>query len=353
MKATRAVAGLVCMCLLAASITSSEALAAPSSETSITPGPQLREATRRALELEQLIEDHRAERIAIEERIAVTNLRIVAQQDVLAEARGALVAAQEAYRTRMVSMYKSRITNPVNILFTSQSMSDFYSRVLMLSRIAQRDRRAYLDAVVAAADAEFQAAYLDDLKAQDVALRQLQRIAADETSAILTEQRALVARLTEEALKELESKRAVIARTREQWRDSSVPLDDVVQFLPATVEPHTGVTYLASEHQPRRYRSLGRTTTAYCSWYGNEFHGRLTACGQVYNQNDFTCASRTLPFGTRLALTRGDRRIIVVVTDRGPFIAGRDLDLSRAAAQALGFSGLATVEVEFVEAIAE
>jgi rare lipoprotein A (peptidoglycan hydrolase) len=353
MTGTRAVAALLSACLLGASLMSSGALAAPSPETSITPGPALSEATRRALELEQMIEDHRAERIAIEERIAVTNLRIVAQQEILAEARSALVAAQDAYRTRMVGMYKSRVANPVNILFSSQSMSDFYSRILMLTRIAQRDRRAYLDAVVAAAEAEFQAAYLDDLKAQDVALRQLQRIALDEFDAALTEQRTLVARLTEEALQELAAKRAVIAQTRQEWRDSSVPLDDVVEFVPVTVEPYEGVTYLASEHQPRRYRTLGQTGTAYCSWYGNEFHGRLTACGQVYNQNDLTCASRTLPFGTRLALTRGDRRIIVVVTDRGPFIAGRDLDLSRAAAQALGFSGLATVHVEFVEAIVD
>jgi rare lipoprotein A (peptidoglycan hydrolase) len=353
MTGIRAVAALLSACLLGASLMSSGALAAPSPETSITPGPELSEATRRALELEQMIEDQRAERIAIEERIAVTNLRIVAQQEILAEARSALVAAQDAYRTRMVGMYKSRVANPVNILFSSQSMSDFYSRILMLTRIAQRDRRAYLDAVVAAAEAEFQAAYLDDLKAQDVALRQLQRIALDEFDAALTEQRTLVARLTEEALQQLAAKRAVIAQTRQEWRDSSVPLDDVVEFVPVSVEPYEGVTYLASEHQPRRYRTLGQTGTAYCSWYGNEFHGRLTACGQVYNQNDLTCASRTLPFGTRLALTRGDRRIIVVVTDRGPFIAGRDLDLSRAAAQALGFSGLATVEVEFVEAIVD
>ncbi|MBE0416258.1 MAG: septal ring lytic transglycosylase RlpA family protein [Coriobacteriia bacterium] len=353
MRRTRVVAAVLSACLLSASLAPAIALATPSSGAANAPGPTLDEATRRALELEQLIEDSRGERIAIEERIAVTNLRIVAQQEVLAEARRALLMAQEAYRTRMVGMYKSRIADPFSVLLTSESMSDFYSRILMLTRIAQRDRRAYLDATVAAAEAEFQAAYLDDLKAQDVALRQLQRIALQELDAALNEQRTLVARLTEESLRELAAKRAVIARTRQEWRDTSVPLDDDVKQVLAVVEPYLGVAYLASEYHPRRYRSLGQTGTAVCSWYGNEFHGRLTACGQVYNQNDFTCASRTLPFGTRLALTRGERRIVVVVTDRGPFIAGRDLDLSRAAAQALGFSGLATVEVEFVEALTD
>jgi rare lipoprotein A len=62
-----------------------------------------------------------------------------------------------------------------------------------------------------------------------------------------------------------------------------------------------------------------------------------------------TCASRTLPFGTWLALTRGGNRVIVVVTDRGPFIDGRDLDLSRRAARELGFSGVEPVHVEFVQ----
>lgn len=351
MRRTRLVAALLTACLLFGVLAPAALPGAPPVGPTAASSPPLDEAKERALELEQLIEENRGERVSIEERIAVTNLRIVAQQEVLAEARSALLEAQHSYRVRMVDMYKSRIADPFSILFTAESMSDLYSRIIMLTRIAQRDRRAYLDAVVAAAEAEFQAAYLDDLKAQDVALRELQRNSLAELDAALDEQRVLVERLTEESLRELEVRRTIIAQTRKEWLESSVPLDAEIRLVPAVVEPHHGVVYLASEHHPRSYRSLARTETALCSWYGNEFHGRLTASGQVYNQNDFTCASRTLPFGTRLALTRGERRIIVVVTDRGPFIAGRDLDLSRAAAQALGFSGLATVDVEYVEAI--
>jgi rare lipoprotein A len=102
---------------------------------------------------------------------------------------------------------------------------------------------------------------------------------------------------------------------------------------------------------PREYRSTGERYSAVCSWYGPGFNGRNTASGQVFNQDDLTCASRTLPFGTVLALTRGSRRVIVYVNDRGPYIAGRDLDLSKAAAAALGFSGVATVQVEVVTAV--
>jgi len=79
--------------------------------------------------------------------------------------------------------------------------------------------------------------------------------------------------------------------------------------------------------------------------------GTFNPLSILLSSETLTCASRTLPFGTVLALTRGSRRVIVYVNDRGPYIAGRDLDLSKAAAAALGFSGVATVQVEVVTAV--
>ncbi len=348
MSRSPTIALLIAALLLPGAVSAGGAIARPATETA---SPALDEATQRALDLEQAIEDHRSESIALEERIAVTNMRILVQQDVLADARRELQEANHTYRSRIVSMYKSRVNDPITILLTADTMSDFYTRLLMLSRIAQRDRHVLESAAIAAAEAEFQANYLDDLKAQDIALRQILRQTRGELDRALDEQQALVARLTEESQRVLQVRRDAHTKTRAEWLAASVPLDDPVAKVPGVVEPYTDRVYLVSEYHPRRYRSLGITEYAFCSWYGNEFHGRMTACGQIYNQNDFTTASRTLPFGTRLALTRGDRRIVVVVTDRGPFIAGRDLDLSRAAAEALGFSGLATVHVEYVEAI--
>jgi rare lipoprotein A len=114
------------------------------------------------------------------------------------------------------------------------------------------------------------------------------------------------------------------------------------------VEPYSDRRYLVSAYMPRRYRTTGETFIAVCSWYGPGFNGRGTASGQVFNEDDYTCASRTLPFGTLLALSYGERRIIVYVNDRGPFVAGRDLDLSKAAAQALGFGGVEAVHAEVI-----
>jgi rare lipoprotein A len=91
----------------------------------------------------------------------------------------------------------------------------------------------------------------------------------------------------------------------------------------------------------------GRSFAGMASFYGNE-SGSKTASGQRFNQNALTCAHRSLPFGTRLRVTHGDRSVVVTVNDRGPFVRGRVLDLSTAAARAVGItsSGVGRVVAE-------
>jgi len=90
--------------------------------------------------------------------------------------------------------------------------------------------------------------------------------------------------------------------------------------------------------------------TMVASWYGEPFHGRVTASGTVFDKNAFTAAHRTLPFGTVLRLTNpaNGRSVLVTVTDRGPFVLGRALDVSEAAARELGMiaAGTATLRAE-------
>ena len=74
------------------------------------------------------------------------------------------------------------------------------------------------------------------------------------------------------------------------------------------------------------------------SFYGNE-SGSKTASGQRFNQNAMTAAHKTLPFGTKLRVTHRGQSVIVTVNDRGPFIRGRVLDLSKGAARAIGLTG--------------
>jgi rare lipoprotein A len=91
----------------------------------------------------------------------------------------------------------------------------------------------------------------------------------------------------------------------------------------------------------------GHTFSGVASFYGNE-SGSKTASGERFNENAMTCAHRSLPFGTKLRVTHGGRSVVVTVNDRGPFVHGRVLDLSTAAARALGIDGLGTVTAEVV-----
>jgi rare lipoprotein A len=89
------------------------------------------------------------------------------------------------------------------------------------------------------------------------------------------------------------------------------------------------------------------------SWYGPGFHGKATASGTIYDQNEFTAAHQTLPLGTRALVTNMEnaRTVEVTINDRGPFAKERILDLSYAAAQAIGIigPGTALVRIDVIE----
>ena len=94
---------------------------------------------------------------------------------------------------------------------------------------------------------------------------------------------------------------------------------------------------------------IARSFSGEASWYGPGFHGRLTANGERYNQNAMTAAHRSLRFGTRVKVTNlnNGRSVILRINDRGPYVKGRVIDVSAAAARSLGMikTGVAPVRV--------
>jgi len=86
------------------------------------------------------------------------------------------------------------------------------------------------------------------------------------------------------------------------------------------------------------------------SWYGPGFAGKPTASGERFVPCKRTAAHRTLPFGARVRVTnlRNERSVVVKINDRGPFVEGRIIDLSRGAARAIGMLDAGVVEVEIV-----
>lgn len=99
---------------------------------------------------------------------------------------------------------------------------------------------------------------------------------------------------------------------------------------------------------------LGQNQTGKASFYADKYEGQPTASGEKYKHSKLTAAHKTLPFGTRVKVTNlaNQQSVEVVVNDRGPYADGRIIDLSRSAAEKLGFinQGLADVNVEVLDA---
>jgi len=179
------------------------------------------------------------------------------------------------------------------------------------------------------------------LKAYRARITQLKALKDQLNEALQKAKREYNLMLTPAGLRSLASRSSYIKRGGGYAPDAYVPRKFV------RVEPYQEY-FLTSGRMPDDYVASGRKWTCYASWYGNEFHGRRTASGEIFNQWDFTVAHRSLPFGTFVLLRRGERSIVAKVTDRGPFVHGREFDLSRACAEALGFSGVARIEVEII-----
>ena len=88
--------------------------------------------------------------------------------------------------------------------------------------------------------------------------------------------------------------------------------------------------------------------TGIASWYGDPYHGRTTASGEVYDMHQLTAAHRTLPFGVWVEVTNlsNGKRVEVRITDRGPFVGGRIIDLSLAAAERIDMVTAGIVRVQ-------
>lgn len=130
-------------------------------------------------------------------------------------------------------------------------------------------------------------------------------------------------------------------RTTTRARARKLAIRSMLTMAAATAIIASGAT--AGEAKARKsWRNANAAVTSgsfagKASYYGSE-SGARTASGARYNPMGLTAAHRSLPFGTKLKVTHGDRSVVVTVNDRGPFIRGRVLDLSKGAANAIGLT---------------
>ena len=116
---------------------------------------------------------------------------------------------------------------------------------------------------------------------------------------------------------------------------------------------HKKFTTAEAGREQGKIEAKGRTIYMVCSYYGSDFHGKQTSNGEIFDMYKLTCAHKTLPFNTILKVTNEDnmQSVTVRVNDRGPFIHGRDLDLSYEAARQVGLiaDGVKKMKVQILE----
>lgn len=111
----------------------------------------------------------------------------------------------------------------------------------------------------------------------------------------------------------------------------------VLLFTPNMISLHTASSAIAAS-----------TQSGIASWYGPGFNGRSTASGEIFDMQKLTAAHKTLPFGTRVKVTNlvNGKSVIVRINDRGPYVHGRVIDLSRAAASTIDLIASGTAPVQ-------
>ncbi len=147
--------------------------------------------------------------------------------------------------------------------------------------------------------------------------------------------------------------RTILADTTRNPAEDALQVTNRLRRLIGSATPITeieGMPEPVVEVAPVQTVAIVSSTVGSASWYGPGFNGRLSASGEVFNQNALTAAHRTLPFGTRVLVTNLDngRQVTVRINDRGPYSGHRVIDLSAGAAAEIGLmnSGVARVQLD-------
>jgi rare lipoprotein A (peptidoglycan hydrolase) len=301
--------------------------------------------TLRAIQLERTCTDTQAELTGIGSRLAVVSGEIARQANVLSTAQSELASAQATYDAHIVAMYESGDYDVFAILLDARSFTDFVARLELMTSVLEADTATLQEVSIVAAQAQFQSGQLDMLRSLQTTLLTEHDQLTQSYNAANSELTGLTPTLPPASQTLIQTMQAKDADYRAVWQAASVPLGAPVPTVHASVSPNKPF-FVSSSFHYTTYRSTATKFTAVAGVYDSGFDGRQTASGELFNSADFTCASSTRPIGTWLAITRTDattkavRRIIVVVNDTGPYTDGQQMQLSRAAADALGLTTL-------------
>ena len=239
----------------------------------------------------------------------------------------------------LVAIGQSQISSAESTLHDASVQS---AKMTALAASSDKQRTALVSRTVAVYAAQDRArALIATLKTALLAQEQAAQVAKDKAA-----KAAAAAKLARLAA----TKAALDAQSSQVSQAFSPNLSAAGRAALAQQKPLLDTLVAAGASYPPGYQPTGQTMTGVSSWYGPGFVGRSTASGTPYDPELLTCAMRYVPLGTVIRVTNlaNNAAVDVMVTDRGPYVGTRIIDLSHAAAVAVGNTGLATVRIEIL-----
>ncbi len=308
--------------------------------------------SQREPEMEKLREEitmNEARCQVVDTRLSALNKSIIENRNDLERIEQEHFELMKACNQRLKEIYKNGDIGFLEVILDVKNFEDFLGRISYLQKINQSDKELISSCNYKRKRMLLAKKKIEESKTEEIALRKQKTAQRQHLKTEFAREQYLLDQADVQTQKYIAQKQEAEKTRRKIARAQSVPLGVKVKNISCTVFPYLGNTYVTSERMPSDYKATGIKLSGIASWYGNEFNGKPTASGEIYNENDFTCASKTLPFGTFLCVTYGNKSVVVKVTDRGPFVEGRVLDLSKASAKALGISGIGFAEIEVLE----
>lgn len=308
---------------------------------------QVQSAQSRVTAVEQRLATLLRELNSLDDQLSATSARLGLSQLELRESERRIEDTRRAFTTRARRAYMKGRRDQFAVLLKAESLLDFLSFSRILGDSLSADAAAYRDLVAARESVTDEREQVDSQK--QVLLdgtRRMEEIRNEIATALQSEQAILNSAQAElDRLLAARRRAASVSPAVEARRSARQRvLDQKLASLLTWLGPATGI----EPFMPSHLRPTGIVTNGLTSWYGPGFDGRRASSGATYRMHQMTAASLVLPFGTLLKVTFRSKSVVVVITDRGPYVTGRVLDLSWRAAEALGVSGVKEVRMEIV-----
>lgn len=288
--------------------------------------------------LEHRLQDLDDGQSRLEHDIDVANKEIALLAVEIHDAEAAYRDALAGYVEKAIEVYKSGGTPRLDLILSARTISQLFT-IEKATSLSTEEAAAALEEVTRVRDAAQANQERIVVRKQRLLTMEAQVDAVVEDIRHTLTTRRLTLRNLMSEIDRLEQEARRRAAAAAAAARAATPGAELLEILHPS-GPAQGI--------PEGFASTGVSFEGVASWYGPGFEGNPTASGQIFDPSLYTAASKELPLGTWLFVQHAGRGVVVLVNDRGPYVEGRILDLSQAAARAVGITGLGWVRAEIL-----